>query len=647
MKSIYLFILLLVPFMLSACADLPSTFQQPGQIMPATLMPSFISTPQAAQAAAQSTIARAQGEQANIALTATIISMRMTQAVATDQHFTRQTEQSMTTTTVAASQVAEATANSQRVITTRQALNDQATATQRAYQAAATLEAVSASIRSTATQAALNVIQARAAAEERTIERKSQAEDQTILWRTWSGRIFWAAVIASFFAILLYCLWTFRMMIFARLGFIRWGAGGKPYIMVPTPGGLLLMDLTRSITPGQLVNETGSIAVGGVGDLALQSQAAMRSQAAEMILASNSGATNPRTVAQRQQVGRQPIIQAEQLPAIPDTAQLPQVAPWNLVDSWHGRTFPLGLSRSGLVTADPERTPHLLIAGTSGSGKTMTGLRPIAAYALACGYRVILLNDAGGDFAPLQSHPNLALVDQTPAAIADALEHVAGEVARRSGILRTAGASTWLRLPPELRQEPPIMVVIDELVALAITADGRTRERIWRAVINITSKGRKMDVAFVAATTDPTYRTLGREGLIVRDNCGRIAFRMRDESTSRAMLDQTGAENLPENQFLAMLNGSLVHGVAFHPQDHDLVSFLDARPVTQLPDVTWSPGELAESSEIVELANRIKPLWQSKASKSAMAREVGKTYAGAFCDKLDRALDWLEGSTTI
>jgi hypothetical protein len=406
------------------------------------------------------------------------------------------------------------------------------------------------------------------------------------------------------------------------------------------------MDLTRSITPGQLMDSNGSVGVGGVGDLTLQSQSAARSQAAELILASNMRGQD--TLKQIIQVGKtQPDTQLEQLPpAISETIQLPPVAPWNLVDRWHGRTFPLGVSQSGLITADPERTPHLLIAGTSGSGKTMTGLRPIAAYALSCGYRVILLNDSGGDFAPLQDHANLAMVDQTPAAVTEALEYVAGEVARRSGVLRSAGASTWLRLPSELRQEAPIMVIIDELVALCYTADARTRERIWRAAITITSKGRKMDIAFVSATTDPTYRTLGKEGLIVRDNCGRIAFRMRDESTSRAMLDQGGAENLSENQFLAMLNGSLVRGVAFHPQDDDLVGFLDARPAPALPELSWTPGKPPEDPDIVNMANRIRFLWQGKASKRAMARAVGEIYAGAFCDRLDRAIAWLEGATT-
>ena len=657
MKPHLLLIILLIALLFSACSDLPGTPRQPAPSV--TLIAPFAGTPQAAQAGAQATISHAQAEQANIALTATVISMEMTMASATDQHFERQTEQSLTATAVAGRQSAESTAAARQATATQQALDSQATATQRAIQSTATMEAISASVRSKATQAALGVIEARAAAEAHSIERKSRAEAQTALWRTWSGRIFWAAVGISFFAILLYCLWTFRFAVFARLGLIRWGRNGKPYVLVPTAGGgLVLLDMAKSGSPAQFIAPGGHVApAGGIGDAGLQSQIAARGQAAELILAANTHEPDYRSYVQQQraamkQAAREgefpaPEIQPQHTPApVGDSPQLPPVAPWNIVDRWHGRSLPLGLSHSGLVTADPERTPHLLIAGTSGSGKTMTGLRPIAAYALVCGYRVILLNDSGGDFAPLQEHVNLVMVDQAPAAVADALEYVAGEVARRSGILRAAGVSTWLRLPPEQRSDPPVMVVIDELVALAVTADGRTRERIWRAAINITSKGRKMDIAFVAATTDPTYRTLGREGLIMRDNCGRIAFRMRDESTSRAMLDQGGAENLTENQFLAMLNGSLVRGVAFHPQDDDLVNFLGQRPTPALPELAWRPGAKPESPDIVNLAERVRFLWQGKASKRAMARAVGETYAGAFCDRLDRAIEWLEGATT-
>lgn len=677
-----LLISLLISLFSVACSDLPAmgVTRSPAPtrtLSPtpsATLIPPFVGTQQSAQAGAQSTIASGQAEMAIVALTATIVSMEMTRAAATDQRAAHQTAQAVTATAeadrrsvdstataqaaqhTATRQAVEATAIAQASTATQSAYDSQVTATQRAYESTATIQAINSSIRATATQAALVVIQAQAEADARSIARKSQQEAQTQIWRTWSGRFFWAAVGVLFFGILFYCLWTFRIAIFARLGLIRWGPGGKPFVMVPTPAGLVLLDMTRSITPAQLVTNNSVTALGGFGDPRLQTEAAARSQAAELLLAANTHETDYRRIAQRQQAALKQAAQSgKALPVVIQSAplattgasiELPAVAPWSMVDRWRGRSLPLGVSQAGLVTADPERTPHLLIAGTSGSGKTMTGLRPIAAYALACGYRVILLNDAGGDFAPLQGHPNLAVVDQTPEAIANALEYVAGEVARRSEILRRAGVSTWLRLPEEKRQEPPIMVVIDELVALAITADAHTRERIWRACIQITTKGRKMDIAFVAATTDPTYRTLGKEGLIVRDNCGRIAFRMRDESTSRAMLDQSGAESLAENQFLAMLNGSLVQGVAFHPQDNDLVDFLDARPVAALPEVTWSTVKMEEDPEIVSLANQVKPLWERKASKSEMAREVGKAYGGAFYDKLNRAVAWLDSSST-
>jgi hypothetical protein len=57
---------------------------------------------------------------------------------------------------------------------------------------------------------------------------------------------------------------------------------------------------------------------------------------------------------------------------------------------------------------------------------------------------VILLNNAGGDFAPLHQNPNLTTTDQTPAG--DALESVAVKAERCSAVLRAGGVSTWDRL---------------------------------------------------------------------------------------------------------------------------------------------------------------------------------------------------------
>ena len=66
---------------------------------------------------------------------------------------------------------------------------------------------------------------------------------------------------------------------------------------------------------------------------------------------------------------------AFQLPA--DPALPPPDAPWSLFSSWQGNGLPIGLGAHGLLTADPGKYPHLLLAGTTGSGKTRYGIWPL------------------------------------------------------------------------------------------------------------------------------------------------------------------------------------------------------------------------------------------------------------------------------
>lgn len=337
---------------------------------------------------------------------------------------------------------------------------------------------------------------------------------------------------------------------------------------------------------------------------------------------------------------------------------LPEMAPWDALSQWRGNTLPLGIGKGGgWVRYDPAHTPHLLVAGTSGSGKTMSGLRPIAAQALAAGWQVIALNIAGGDFAPLTTHSNLLVVDGGAERVAAVLGEVAEEVNRRSAVLARAGVSTWSRLPAE-QQGPRMMVIVDELVALTTAASPAIGSAIWRALILITSQGRKMGISMVLASTDPTYRTLGREGLIVRDNCARVTFRVRDSSTSRAVLDEAGAEALARNQFLAQLAGAPELGVAFHPQDDDLRRYLAGRSVQPLAwpewvDVPTTPeaplpvyAPAGEEAEIISLAEAIRDVWARGGSKRACARAVNREYGGGFASKIDRAVAYLGTTTT-
>jgi hypothetical protein len=58
----------------------------------------------------------------------------------------------------------------------------------------------------------------------------------------------------------------------------------------------------------------------------------------------------------------------------------------------------------------------------------------------------------------------------------------------------------------------------------------------------------------IGLATDPTYRALDQGGSKYRSQCGRVVFRMMQAASSRAILDEGGAEDLAEGQFLALLD---------------------------------------------------------------------------------------------
>ena len=64
------------------------------------------------------------------------------------------------------------------------------------------------------------------------------------------------------------------------------------------------------------------------------------------------------------------------------------------------------MGANGLFMAALEACPHLLMAGTSGSGKTRFGLRLLITFALASGWQVAIYDRSGLDFLPFQPHPN-------------------------------------------------------------------------------------------------------------------------------------------------------------------------------------------------------------------------------------------------
>ena len=119
----------------------------------------------------------------------------------------------------------------------------------------------------------------------------------------------------------------------------------------------------------------------------------------------------------------------------------PTEASWDrLGREWQGQGLPLGMGRRGLLIADSESYPHLLMAGTSGSGKIRFGLRPLISSALAAGWQVAIFDRSGLDFLPFLAHPNAHTVLPHPG---DATIHLGQlyELIRRSvRLLRVTNA---------------------------------------------------------------------------------------------------------------------------------------------------------------------------------------------------------------
>lgn len=537
--------------------------------------------------------------------------VRANQAAVLQQMQTQQSSDNAATATANVVYLdATATALALDAASTQQAATQQAEDNQAAQIAEATRQAVAlAQLQTGATatqQASLNQAESEAA---------QLAREKVVTVLMW---------IAAFAAVLLTLFLAFE---FAR-AFTRaytkqqsWIPGAATLIF-DTPGGPIIVDPRRMFGPSTVIaTKTQRVTMPALADPRLQAMTTQTAQLIELARAMVGGFHPPYPPN-----GNLPQMLAQQPPALLPGGELPPHAPWRLLDEWHGGSLPLGLENSGLLLADPETNPHLLMAGTSGSGKTRFGLRPVITSALASGWQVLIFDRSGLDFLPFEGHPNAHLY---PLANAEEgigfLKAIYQEIVRRFDILRGQGESTWSHL--KNAPDPRLLVVFDEFANLADSLDNKAREDLWRSARMIAAEGRKAGVHLALALQDPTHKSLD---LRIRRNCTPIAFRVRDDDASRVILGAGGAESLPPRQFMAVVNAEMHHAVAFAPSDDEIGSFLHRRRTEQLPPPAWLGLPAPVSAETVDdVAARIVASYQRTGSLSATQREVFGTNGGA------------------
>lgn len=208
-------------------------------------------------------------------------------------------------------------------------------------------------------------------------------------------------------------------------------------------------------------------------------------------------------------------------------------------------TLPLGRDVSGKpIIASLEAMPHLLIAGATGSGKSVA----MNAFLLSLLYqnspkdlRMILVDPKRVELSSYNGIPHLLTpVIQDPEKAAISLRWVVSEMTRRYTELsnhRVRNIFEYNELP-EVNKLPRIIVVIDELADLMMVAGKEVEASICR----VAQMARAVGIHLIIATQRPSVDVI--TGLIKANIPSRISFAVSSSIDSRTILDGIGAEDL-------------------------------------------------------------------------------------------------------
>lgn len=341
------------------------------------------------------------------------------------------------------------------------------------------------------------------------------------------------------------------------------------------------------------------------------------------------------------------------------------------IDTEHPLVVPIGRGvTSGVVKMDLTKMPHLLIAGSTGSGKSVAIngiLASILLQAKPSQVRLMLVDPKKVELSVYNDIPHLITpVVSDPKKASLGLKKVVAEMDRRfkvlaeEGVRNIDGYNRYVQkhnatsTDSVLQEMPYLVVIIDELADLMMTSS--VSGDVENAIVRIAQLGRAAGIHMIVATQRPSVDII--TGLIKANVPSRMAFAVSSGIDSRTILDSNGAEKLlGRGDMLFSPIGSSgpqrVQGAFLSDEDvENLTDFIKAQGEAQYDDAmtvsdaemqSLEQGDAGPGSDLDEQWDEVLEfvLRANGASTSSIQRhfKMGYNRAGRLVDDMaDRGL---------
>jgi S-DNA-T family DNA segregation ATPase FtsK/SpoIIIE len=215
---------------------------------------------------------------------------------------------------------------------------------------------------------------------------------------------------------------------------------------------------------------------------------------------------------------------------------------WSPLSVWLGKDI-----AGKAIGTDLAKQPHILIAGTTGSGKSGCVNAMLSSVLLRSDpneVRMVLVDPKRVELNHYEGIPHLLTpVVTSPRLAANVLGNLIKEMEERYGVMSKAKTRSLVelnrvRIRQGERPLPYILCVIDELADLMMVAPADVED----SIIRLAQKSRAVGIHLVLATQRPSADVI--TGMIKANVPARIAFAVSSQTDSRVILDQNGAESL-------------------------------------------------------------------------------------------------------